>query len=217
MEKSKLGDLWQLGRHKLLCGDCFDGRNIARVCRGTGLVDMTFTDPPFEMQDTEYMKYLLKRTVGAVLVMHSDKNMVLLAAEYRASFRYFLVHYYPFGFPKKRSAPQMSHHLIGVFGKPKFNNKSDGFKTVLEEPLVMGKKKIFTYQKKVELVEACITHYSKAGNSVLDTFGGSGTTLIACEMSGRTCCMVEKVPDNCDMILERWVFFTGQIPEKITK
>ena len=63
--------------------------------------------------------------------------------------------------------------------------------------------------KPVELVARAITNSSNVGDSVLDLFGGSGTTLIAAEQTGRTCYMMELDPHYCDVIIQRWEHFTG--------
>lgn len=64
--------------------------------------------------------------------------------------------------------------------------------------------------KPVELVERAILNSSAKGDTVLDLFGGSGTTLIACEKTGRYCRMVELEPGYCQVIIDRWQEFTGR-------
>ena len=195
-----------LGNHRLMCGDATNAVDVDRLMNGEK-ADMVFTDPPFEMENTEYMRYCLEYSTGAVLVMHSDINLVKLAHEYMDNFRYCLVHYYSFGFVRSNSMPQLAHNLIGVFGKPSFRSKKDGFKTVICEQLERGK--LMPYQKRVAIPEQCIEHYSDG--SVLDVFAGSGSTLIACELLGRNCFTMEKDPHYCDIIISRWETFTGAI------
>ena len=69
--------------------------------------------------------------------------------------------------------------------------------------------------KPVELVHRCINNSSKVGNSVLDLFGGSGSTLIACEKLGRKCRMMEIDAHYCDVIIKRWEDYTGKKAELI--
>ena len=69
--------------------------------------------------------------------------------------------------------------------------------------------------KPVELVERAINNSSKRGDIVLDLFGGSGTTLIAAEQTGRKCCMMELDPKYCDVIVKRWENFTGKKAELV--
>ena len=63
--------------------------------------------------------------------------------------------------------------------------------------------------KPVELVERAINNSSKIGNIVLDGFGGSGSTLIACEKTGRSARLIELDPKFCDVIIRRWEEYTG--------
>jgi 16S rRNA G966 N2-methylase RsmD len=202
----KKGDLWKLGNHRLLCGDSTFITDVERLLGGEK-ADMVFTDPPFEMESTDYMPLLLSNTHGAIAVMHSDANMIKLASEYKEQFHYFLVHYYSFGFARSKTAPQMAHHLIGIFGNPKFNNNKDGFKTVICEQ--MERNKLMPYQKRVEIPLKIIQHYTDGKSGILDVFGGSGTTLIACEKLEIKCFMMELNPVNCDIILKRYENFTG--------
>ena len=69
--------------------------------------------------------------------------------------------------------------------------------------------------KPVPLFEYQITNSSKKGMNVLDLFGGSGTTLIACEQTGRNCYMMELDPHYCDVIIRRWENLTGKKAERI--
>jgi DNA modification methylase len=69
--------------------------------------------------------------------------------------------------------------------------------------------------KPVELVERCVSNSSKVGNIVLDLFGGSGSTLIACEKLNRKCRMMEIDEHYCDVIIKRWEDFTGKKAELI--
>ena len=200
----KLGEIWQLGEHRLMCGDSTKAEDVALLMDGQK-ADMVFTDPPFEMSGMGYMPLCLASVTGAVLVMHSDANMMRLAHEYASVFHYCLVHYYSFGFVRSNSMPQLAHHLIGVFGKPSFRSQKDGFKTVICEQLERGK--LMPYQKRVAIPEQCIAHYSSG--AVLDVFGGSGSTLIACEKLDRHCYMMELEPKFCDVIIKRWEDFSG--------
>lgn len=65
-------------------------------------------------------------------------------------------------------------------------------------------------QKPVELIEKAINNSSKSGDMVVDCFGGSGSTLIACEKTARDCRLMELDPKYCDVIIKRWQDFTGQ-------
>jgi len=71
--------------------------------------------------------------------------------------------------------------------------------------------------KPVNLIERCLEYSSKPGDIVIDAFGGSGSTLIACEKTRRTCYLTEIMPGYCDVIVERWEKYTGQKAERITR
>lgn len=70
--------------------------------------------------------------------------------------------------------------------------------------------------KPVGLVENCLLDCTKENDIVLDAFGGSGTTIIACESLGRICYMMELDPHYCDVIIDRWEQFTGKKAKKLT-
>ena len=69
--------------------------------------------------------------------------------------------------------------------------------------------------KPVKLIARLIANSSREGEAVLDIFGGSGTTMIACEQLGRSCYMMELDPHYADVIIERWQNFTGQKAERV--
>lgn len=73
-----------------------------------------------------------------------------------------------------------------------------------------GRKRVHPTQKPVGLIGAILRDYSEAGDEILDPFGGSGSTLIACEQLGRRCRMMEIDPHYCDVIIDRWEKFTGK-------
>ncbi len=73
-----------------------------------------------------------------------------------------------------------------------------------------GEKRVHPTQKPVALAEWCLEKYGKTGDKVLDLFLGSGSTLIACEKTDRTCYGMELSPAYCDVILKRWQDFTGK-------
>jgi DNA modification methylase len=76
-----------------------------------------------------------------------------------------------------------------------------------------SKSELHPTMKPIELVQKSLVNSSKPGNIVLDSFGGSGSTLIACEQTNRKCRMVELDPQYCDVIIARWEKFTGKTAE----
>jgi len=76
--------------------------------------------------------------------------------------------------------------------------------------------RIHPTQKPVKLIKMLLADFTKPGHKVGDLYGGSGTTLIACEVLERPCYMMEIVPEYCQLIIDRWEAYTGETAEKIT-
>lgn len=104
-------------------------------------------------------------------------------------------------------------HRHGVIG-PWYGDKSQ---TTLWSERRPRANDIHPTMKPVELIQRALVNSSKAGDLVVDLFGGSGSTMIACEKTGRTCYSMELDPGYCDVIVERWEKFTGKKAELITK
>ena len=211
---TKPGDLWILGRHRLLCGDATSPDDVARLMNGKK-ADMVFTDPPYDL-DISYAANLFNNYKGHCFVMNTINRIVDLIILNRKEFsRLFVV---DFRIPHlvSNSAPMDRVDFIAEFknSKSKFVNLKDGFSTLIECAKVHSNKAKGNFghaqAKRVELPAQFIEHYSRKGEIVLDLFGGSGSTLIACEQLNRTCYMMEIEPNYCDVIVKRLENFTGQ-------
>lgn len=246
--RCKLGDIWQLGNHRLICGDSTSIEQIDRLMNGE-YADMVFTDPPRNVNygatnhptwkqrsikndsmSTEDFKEFMYNSFKAMnnaskagcmtyVVMSAQEwgNMMLTLAEndYHwsstiiwnkdqlvLSRKDYHTKYEPIWYGWKagesRLCPLEDRKQCDVwdFERPK---RSD------EHPTM----------KPVPLVARAIINSSKKGNNVLDLFGGSGTTLIACEQTGRKCFMSELDEHYCDVIIQRWENLTGQKAVKL--
>jgi len=247
--RCKLGDTWQLGNHRLICGDSTCIETVDRLMNGEK-ADMVFTDPPWNvnygaqqnhpsykprqiMNDSmstedfrEFMHNAFKAMNNAskagcmtYVVMSAQEwgNMMLTLAEndYHwsstiiwnkdqlvLSRKDYHTKYEPIWYGWKagesRLCPLEDRKQCDVwdFERPK---RSD------EHPTM----------KPVPLVARAIINSSKKGNNVLDLFGGSGSTLIGCEQTGRKCFMSELDPKYCDVIIQRWENFTGKKAIKV--
>ena len=211
---TKPGDLWILGRHRLLCGDATSPDDVARLMNGKK-AGMVFTDPPYDL-DISYAANLFNNYKGHCFVMNTINRIVDLIILNRKEFsRLFVV---DFRIPHlvSNSAPMDRVDFIAEFknSKSKFVNLKDGFSTLIECAKVHSNKAKGNFghaqAKRVELPAQFIEHYSRKGEIVLDLFGGSGSTLIACEQLNRTCYMMEIEPNYCDVIVKRLENFTGQ-------
>ena len=227
--KTKLGDIYQLGRHRLMCGDSTDKATVEKLMNGVK-ADMVFTDPPYELdtkgggihKSANSMKQISENGVDvfdpSVLEMHCKTNIFFhnkpLIKKYielaeKNGMPYDLCFY-----KKLNTAPNYGGHMmtdceyIAIIGAQAPNK---GLPKETYSKCYIGKKDSgneLSYSKPVELCAKYIQLYSN--ETVLDLFGGSGSTLIACEQLNRTCYMMELDPKYCDVIIDRWEQFTGE-------
>ena len=144
------GDVWVMGKHRLLCGDSTSVDDLAKLTQGS-LVDMWLTDPPYNVA-------------------------------------------YEGGTKEKLT---IKNDSMG----------DDQFRQFLRDAYTAAD----TVMKPVALFEYQLLNNTKGGDQVLDSFGGSGTTLIAAEKNGRVARIMELDPKYCDVIVKRWQDFTGKI------
>ena len=226
---AKLGDIWELGGHRLVCGDSTDVALIDKLLDGEK-VELLFTDPPYNMiasgggilKKANSMKQIIENKVDsfdpAVLTLYGNTNIFchnkMLIKNYielaeANSQNYDLAFY-----KKTNTVPNYKGHLmtdveyIAIIGKQDPNKglaKEDYSKCFIGQK---DKDNELSYSKPVALCAKYIKLYSK--HNVLDLFGGSGSTLIACEQLGRRCFMCELNPKYVDVIIKRWENFTGQ-------
>lgn len=247
---SRPGDVWVLGRHRVMCGDSADEGSAFLLLDGK-FADMVFTDPPYGVSYADKNESLNKAAKGN-RIQTEIKNDHLqgdeLAAFFLSIFATMHAAMKP-GCPFYVCAPQggeqmmmmmmmmkagipMRHELIWVknnhvLGRADYHYKHEpilyGWKEGAGRPWYGERDKFSTWHvdkpqqsklhptmKPVELVEIALKNSSKRGDIVLDLFGGSGTTLIACEKTGRTARLMELDPRYCDVIVRRWQDFTGQ-------
>lgn len=229
---TKPGDLWQLGRHRLLCGDSTKLADVERLMDGRK-ADMVFTDPPYGIDFAPQ-----RGTHGKILndALDGADFDNFLDAVFAAAFASMKPDTYAFvwtGWPKigafERSLQKFfkiqAMHIwvknnfgIGYYSRPKhepfylcLNGKpvypANAPADVWEAKKVQ--KTVHSCEKPVDLIVDILDTYHK-NSMVLDLFGGSGSTLIACEKTARDCRMMELDPKYCDVIVHRWEDFTGQ-------
>ena len=255
---SRMGDVWQLGRHRLLCGDSRNIHDMAKLMNGEE-ADLVFTDPPYnvaidgnvcglgsikhrefafasgEMNRSQFVAFLtdtlgkMSRVMrdGAIAFVCMDwrhmgelldageacftelKNLVVwnktnggMGAFYRSKHELVFVF-------KNGSAAHTNSFGLGETGRYRTNvwdyagissigaSRSD---ELAMHPTV----------KPVALIADAIRDCSRRGEIVLDGFGGSGSTLIAAEKTGRSARLIEYDPAYCDTIVRRWEAYTGK-------
>lgn len=226
---AKQGDIWQLGRHRLMCGSALDQDDIDKLLNGIKC-ELTFTDPPYQLntqgcgilKKANSMKQIKENGVDSfdpsMLLLQSDTNIychnkplikayIELAEDNKQP--YDLCFYKKVGtIPNYKGHLMTDCEYIAVIGK---QDPNKGFPKEMYSKCYVGRKDSdndLSYSKPVELCAKYIKLYSK--QNVLDLFGGSGSTLIACEQLDRNCYMMELDPHYVDVIIARWEKFTGQ-------
>ena len=236
---SVAGDVWILGNHKLLVGDATDPGAVARLMAGE-TADLVFTDPPYNvdyegyteerltikgdrMTDAEFKQFLEAafrscRTAvkpGASLyVCHSSswqrefQNALESAGfEVRCQIIWAKNTFaWGFGRYKFQHEPLFYCHVAGQ-KDPWYGDKSQ---STLWEEKKPAANRIHPTAKPVELIERALLNSSKAGDIVADLFGGSGSTLIACERRGRKARLMELDPKYADCMVRRFQEYTGK-------
>lgn len=226
---TKLGDLWILGNHRLLCGDSTDILQVERLMNGEK-ADMVFTDPPYgykyesNHQSTHKMlqnddkildflpcAYAAMKEDSAIYICGSHQTIVNWRPLVDQSFTYknlivWKKNNWSMGDLSGDFAGQ--HELIIFAHKGRVEIRGERARNVWE--FDRDPPKEHPTQKPVDLIEFAVTKVSDKLNIVLDLFGGSGSTLIACEKTNRKCFMMELDPHYCDVIVARWEKFTGQ-------
>jgi DNA modification methylase len=238
---SKTGDVWVLGEHKLLCGDATKAQDYAALL-GDELVDMTFTDPPYNVNYANSAKdklrgknrailndnlgegfgqflhdacsNILARTKGAVYVAMSSSELDTLQSAFRRAggrWSTFII-WAKNTFTLGRSDYQRQYEPILYGwrdGADHFwcGDRDQGDVWQIKKP---QKNDLHPTMKPVELVERAVKNSSKSRDLVLDPFGGSGSTLIACEKTGRRARLIELDPKYVDVIVRRWQDWTGK-------
>lgn len=209
-----IGDIWLLGEHRLMCCDNTDIHSTDRLMREEK-ANMVFTDPPYDLENEEYCETIFMYSENAhVFVMHDDRGIVRYLKRSPLEFNRFFVADFIFCSPRGND-PYLRHILVShekQTGAIPHINQKDGLSSILKMEYRGNLKedRIHDHQKPIDFLCKFITHYSREGSVVLDVFGGSGSTLIACEKLKRRCFMCELNPGYCDVIIQRWEKYTGK-------
>lgn len=236
---TKQGDVWQLGRHRLMCGDSTSVECVQKLMGGQQ-VDLLLTDPPYGINYTGKTKDALKIENDA----KSDDDFISflkLAFEAADSVMKPGAVFYIWHADSKAHIFRMACQMAGwevrqvliwvknsmVLGRQDYQWKHEpclyGWKegaghlwasdrkqtTVLEFDRPTANKEHPT-MKPVALFDYQIKNNTKGGDIVLDLFAGSGTTVVACEQNGRRAYAMEYDPRYCDVIVKRWENLTGE-------
>ena len=239
--KSKLGDIYQLGRHRLMCGDSTDPAVIDRLMDGAK-ADMVFTDPPYALfgnstgvagvvDDKMTRPFFLAifqrirehtKLFGHIYVCcdwHSAFSLQAMVKQAKLTEKNLCI--WDKGDGGLGAMYQQCYEMIWFLANSPLATQTIG-KRKSGERTINGKPNIWRYarentkervhnaQKPLEMVKFAVGNSCDMEEIVLDLFGGSGTTLIACEQLNRKCYMCELDPHYCDVIIDRWEKLTGE-------
>ena len=215
------GDIYILGNHRLMCGDSTKTEDVALLMEGKQ-ADMVFTDPPYDLEDN-YSTIIFKnaKANAEIFIMTNERKLAHIIVKYDKYFRRLFAVDFKVARLINSNAPMTQVDFIGHFRKEPpttFNNLNDHFTTLIESPKTSKTQEHnFNHKhcKNITLPSEFIKHFSNEKENILDLFGGSGSTMIACEQLNRNCYMMELDPKYCQVIINRWEEFTGEKAEKI--
>lgn len=236
---TRLGDVWVMGKHRLMCGDSTSMDSVAALTLGGG-VDMFLTDPPYNvayegktadaltikndsMSDASFRQFLRDAFTAADSVMKSGAVFYIWHADSEGyNFRGACI---DAGWKVRQCLVWRKNSM--VMGRQDYHWRhepclygwkdgaghlwaSDRKQTTILDFDRPTKNIEHPTMKPVALFEYQLLNNTKGGDLCLDLFGGSGTTLIACEKNGRYARIMELDPKYCDVIVRRWQAFTGK-------
>lgn len=231
--KTKLGDLYQLGEHRLLCGDSTDAANVSRLMNGDK-ADMVFTDPPYGIKldgsyssmpsrwNNESYKHKFKDIEGdnndydpsSIFQIQAKEIFIWGANNFisrvpNAEKGAWIVW-------DKKTDENLDKMISGDFelcwskNRHKYSIARFKFSGIFGTEKEDTKARVHPSQKPVALAEWFFDRWGKEAKLIWDGYLGSGSTLIACEKTNRKCYGMEIDPIYCDVIVDRWEKFTGR-------
>lgn len=269
---SKAGDIYELGDHRLMCGDSTNKNDVEKLMAGE-LADLLFTDPPYNVNVSNSEGMTIENdnlsNDDFVNLLNGAFNNAFTFMRHGASFYCWYADSEDLNFRTCITAAGLTIKQCLIWVKNGFNFGRQDYKWQ-HEPCLFGwkegaahyfveefnhstviddtknidklskdelkatlksildgyassvihadkprKNDLHPTMKNMSMCGGMISHSTRKGNIVLDLFGGSGTTLIACEQLGRRCRMMEYDPIYCDVIIKRWETLTGKKARKV--
>ena len=238
--RAKLGQVYKLGNHRLMCGDSTSAADVQTLMRGNQ-ADLVFTDPPFGnglgygrgqlgeryIKNDENTKVIenifpnvdtvLKNNAHCLVWIQWRTFSVLEKAFQKYKLRTVVI------WDKKQPglsgggfAEQYEMLCVFIKGRATQNEYSGNVWQCAREHDKRSESE-HPHKKPIEILSRGLKLCSDEGDLVLDLFGGSGSTLIACEQLNRKCYMMEYDPQYVDVIINRWETFTGKKAELLTE
>lgn len=224
--RAKLGDIYQLGEHRLMCGDSTSITDVEKLMDGQRAV-LFLSDPPYGIDIVQ------NNSVGGRKIAKTNKYMSIKGDETTetAQINYDIVsritdnqiifggNYFTDFLEPKACWIVWDKENTGNFADVElawtsFDKGAKSYRWLWNGMCRKGEKKCRRENKgspkPVGLMGDILKDFSKENDAILDCFGGSGSTLIACEQLGRICFMMEYEPHYVDVIIDRWETFTGE-------
>src|SRR5882724_6497556 len=234
-----LGDLWIVGNHRLLCGDATKPEDVSKLM-GADSADLVFTDPPYNVDYDGYTQEKLKIKGDRMseaefkgfleasfrsyrsLVKSGGSMYVCHPSSWQREFQNALE---ATGFEVRCQIIWAKNTFAWGFGRYKFQHEpmfyahvsgqkdawyGDKSQSTLWQEKKPAANRLHPTMKPVELVARALVNSSKAGDVIVDLFGGSGSTLIGCERGRRKARLMELDPRYTDVIVRRWQQYTGK-------
>lgn len=223
---SKPGNVWKLGRHRLMCGDSTQKEDVMRLMNKQD-VDMVFTDPPYNMAfngRSGNFEVIENDNLGEKEFENFiDKFLNILSEVVKPNAYYICCNWFFYGLLQLRLKPKncivWDKNIFGLGKGYRHQHEFILFDGFIKEDIKnetdlwtinRDKEYVHPTQKPVDLSARAIRNSSYENSLILDLFGGSGSTLIAAEQTNRICYMMELDPKYCDVIVSRWENLTGQ-------
>jgi site-specific DNA-methyltransferase (adenine-specific) len=235
--KAKLGDIYQLGNHRLMCGDSTKEEDVAKLMNGVK-ADMVFTDPPYGIDIVQGKKVGGDKSFGKVdggsivksntystiigdsttdtarknyeIIKEISNNQIIFGGNYFTDFlkpsKCWCV------WDKQNTGNFADVELAWTSfdkGAKIYHYLWNGLVREGSRDLELSKR-VHPTQKPVGMIINILKDFTEENNSIIDCFGGSGSTLIACEQLNRKCYMMELDEHYVDVIIQRWENFTGE-------
>ena len=228
--KAKLGDIYQLGNHRLMCGDSTKQEDVDKLMNGVK-ADLVFTDPPYginvvsdngevganfgvakkgnyskviadDTTDTAKKSYEILKTICNKLILWGGNYFI----DFLEPSDGWLI------WDKRVDSGIKNTFADGEMAYCNFHTPVRIYHQLWNGMIREGEKdkRVHPTQKPIKMLSEILQDFSKENETILDVFGGSGSTLIACEQLNRKCYMMELDPHYIDVIIERWENFTGQ-------
>ena len=208
--RTKLGDIWQLGRHRLMCGDSTDMETVEQLLDGA-VIDLVMTDPPYGINAEKMTMGSGAKDFHRGEDWDSERPDISIAFAIAPLVCIWGGNYFADSLPvtndwlcwwKKNDGLSFSEFELA------WTNFGRNCRHIAHH--WGGEKKLHVTMKPLEVIAWAIQQTKEKCETIVDLFGGSGSTLIACEQLDRTCYMMELDEKYCDVIIDRWEQFTGE-------